>query len=103
MEPIYATLKAGLAIAPLLRTSVPEYLSIVGAEAELPPLPDFMVNLYLSNGASEITEELARHIRQAFEQRFGVNRPPVQLRRSDRESPAELKPRAVPFPTRRAG
>ena len=103
MEPVYATLKAGLAIAPLLRTSVPEYLSIVGAEAELPALPDFMVNLYLSNGASEITEELARHIRQAFEQRFGVNRPPVQLRRSDRENPAELKPRTVPFPTRRAG
>jgi DNA-binding transcriptional LysR family regulator len=76
MEAIYATLKAGLAVAPLLSTTVPEYLEVLGAEANLPELPDFMVNLYPPrNGASAVAEELARHIRQDFELRFGPYRP----------------------------
>jgi DNA-binding transcriptional LysR family regulator len=66
MEPVYATLKAGLAVAPLLRISVPEYLEILGADAGLPALPDFMVNLYVPTAASSVTDELARYIRQHF-------------------------------------
>ncbi len=93
MEPVYATLKAGLAIAPLLRTSVPDYLTILGAEAGLPPLPDFVVNMYLPANASEVTAELARHMRQSFESRFGASRPPVPLRRVSREPAVEGQPR----------
>lgn len=74
MEPVYATVKAGLAVAPLIRTSVPEYLDILGADAGLPPLPDFKVNLYLPANATEIARELARHIRQGIELRFGPSR-----------------------------
>ncbi len=74
MEPVYATVKAGLAVAPLIRTSVPDYLDILGADAGLPPLPDFKVNLYLPVNATEIARELARHIRQGIELRFGPSR-----------------------------
>ncbi|MCL4767976.1 MAG: LysR family transcriptional regulator [Hyphomicrobiaceae bacterium] len=85
MEPVYATLKAGLAVAPLMRTAVPEYLEILCADAGLPPLPDFMVNLYLPASASEIARELARHIRQGIELRFGPSRGRLPRRRDARE------------------
>lgn len=75
MEATYATLKAGLAVATMLRTSVPDYLEILGPAANLPPLPDYMVNLYLPpTGVSDVTSELARHIRQDFALRFGPQR-----------------------------
>jgi DNA-binding transcriptional LysR family regulator len=95
MEPVYATVKAGLAIAPLLRTSVPDYLTILGAEAELPELPDFMVNMYIPPNATEVAAELARHIRQSFESRFGASRAPVPLRRIGREPLSEPKHRPI--------
>jgi DNA-binding transcriptional LysR family regulator len=71
MEPVYATLKAGLAIAPLLRVGVPDYLEILGTDSGLPALPDFKVNLYVPAAATNVTEELARHIRQHFAMRLG--------------------------------
>jgi DNA-binding transcriptional LysR family regulator len=71
MEPVYATLKAGLAVAPMLRIAVPDYLEILGADAGLPPLPDFRVNLYVPETGNPVVQELARHIRQSFEVRFG--------------------------------
>jgi DNA-binding transcriptional LysR family regulator len=74
MEPVYATLMAGLAVAALLRTCVPDFLQILGPDASLPALPDFNVNLYVSTGATEVTEELARHVRQHFAMRFGPSR-----------------------------
>jgi DNA-binding transcriptional LysR family regulator len=76
IEASYATMKAGLAVSPLLRTSVPDYLEILGADNGLPFLPDFMINLYPPrSGASAVANELARHIRQDFELRFGPYRP----------------------------
>lgn len=76
MEAVYATLKAGLAVSPLLSTSVPDYLEVLGADSQLPELPDFVVNLYPPRaGANAVAEELARHIRQDFEARFGPYRP----------------------------
>src|SRR5690606_11379447 len=72
------TVKAGLAVGPLIRTSVPDYLEILGADAGLPPLPDFKVNLYLPPSATEIARELARHIRQGIELRFGPSRSRLQ-------------------------
>lgn len=75
MEATYATLKAGLAVAAMLRTSVPDYLEILTPACGLPPLPDYMVNLYLPpTGVSDVAAELARHIRQDFAMRFGPER-----------------------------
>ena len=75
MEATYATLRAGLAVAAMLRTSVPEYLEILPTTAALPQLPDYMVNLYTPpTGMSDIAVELARHIRQDFALRFGPDR-----------------------------
>ena len=74
MEATYSTLKAGLAIAAMLRTSVPDYLETLSSSANLPALPDYRVNLYLPSGASDVANELARHIRQDFATRFGPDR-----------------------------
>ena len=74
MEATYSTLKAGLAIAAMLRTSVPEYLETLGLSSNLPTLPDYVVNLYLPSGATAVANELARHIRQDFAMRFGPER-----------------------------
>jgi len=75
MEATYATLKAGLAVAAMLRTTVPDYLELLGPSANLPALPDYRVNLYLpATGLSDAASELARHIRQDFALRFGPDR-----------------------------
>ncbi len=84
MEATYATLRAGLAVAAMLRTSVPDFLDVLGANSGLPVLPDYMVNLYLPpTGLSDVANELACHIRQDFATRFGPNRlnSPVELGR----------------------
>lgn len=89
MEAVYATVKAGLAVAPLLRTSVPDYLDILGTDNGLPFLPDFMINLYPPRtGANAVADELARHIRQDFELRFGPYRPAAPPSRPPRVQPA---------------
>ena len=75
MEATYSMLKAGLAVAAMLRTSVPEYLDVLAPATNLPALPDYMVNLYLPpTGLSDVATELARHIRQDFALRFGPER-----------------------------
>ena len=75
MEATYSMLRAGLAVAAMLRTSVPEYLEILPPSANLPTLPDYMVNLYLPpTGISDVATELARHVRQDFAVRFGPGR-----------------------------
>jgi len=89
MEPLYATVKAGLAVAPFIRTCVPEYLEILGADSGLPPLPDFRVNLYLPPSSTDIARELARYFRQCFELRFGPS--PVQPQRRGGPEPLAAK------------
>ena len=69
MEPVYAVLEAGLAVAPLLRSSVPERFAILGREARLPALPEFRINLYAPPGASAAARDLAEHVRQGFSTR----------------------------------
>ena len=73
MEPVYAVLEAGLAVAPLLRSSVPERFEIFegkGArEARLPPLPEFRINLYALPGQSPAARDLADHVRASFARR----------------------------------
>ena len=70
MEPVYAVLEAGLAVAPLLRSSVPERFEIFegkgGREARLPPLPEFRINLYAPPGQSPAARDLADHVRASF-------------------------------------
>lgn len=66
MEPVYAALEAGLAVAPLLRSSVPERFEILGREARLPPLPEFRINLYAPPGLGPAARDLADHVRASF-------------------------------------
>ena len=66
MEPVYAAIEAGLAVAPLLRSSVPERFEILGAQARLPALPEFRINLYAPPRASPAVRDLADHVRQSF-------------------------------------
>jgi DNA-binding transcriptional LysR family regulator len=71
LEPVYAVLEAGLAVAPLLRSSVPERFEILGREAKLPSLPEFRINLYVPPGISPAARDLAEHVRAAFSGRRG--------------------------------
>ncbi|MFT5509537.1 MAG: DNA-binding transcriptional LysR family regulator [Hyphomicrobiaceae bacterium] len=59
MEPVRATLEADLAVAPLLRHSIPDSLDIVASEANLPKLPMFQINLYQAESRSPATEAFA--------------------------------------------
>ena len=69
MEPVYAVIEAGLAVAPLLRSSVPERFEILGKDARLPVLPEFRINLYAPPRLSPAARDLADHVRAAFSQR----------------------------------
>lgn len=66
LEPVYAVLEAGLAIAPLLRSSVPERFEILGRDAKLPTLPEFRINLYAPPGLGPAARDLAEHVRASF-------------------------------------
>ena len=70
MEPVYAALEAGLAVAPLLRSSVPERFEILGSGARLPALPEFKINLYAPPGLSPAARDLADHVRASFSTRY---------------------------------
>jgi DNA-binding transcriptional LysR family regulator len=70
MEPLLASIEADLAIAPLLRTTIPHYLQAVERDQRLPRLPKFLINLYLPPvRQSEIAVELSRFITQEFDSR----------------------------------
>jgi len=63
MEPVYAAIEAGLAVAPLLRRSVPRGFAVLGRATRLPTLPAFRINLYLRPDAGPAACELADHVR----------------------------------------
>ena len=64
-EAICAPVEADIAVSPMLPSTVPEALDVLGAAANLPPLADFRINLYLPRaGATENAVELARLIRE---------------------------------------
>ena len=68
MEPLLASIEADLAIAPLLRSTIPHYLQAIERDRGLPRLPKFFINMYLPPARqSETAVELARHIAQEFE------------------------------------
>ncbi len=66
LEPVHAAIEAGLAVAPLLRSSVPERFAILGREARLPALPEFQINLYAPPTPGPAARDLAEHVRAAF-------------------------------------
>jgi DNA-binding transcriptional LysR family regulator len=66
LEPVHAAIEAGLAVAPLLRSSVPERFEILGRDARLPALPEFQINLYAPPAPSPAARDLAEHVRAAF-------------------------------------
>jgi len=70
LEPVYAAIEAGLAVAPLLRSSVPARFEVfegkTGREARLPPLPEFRINLYAPPGLTPAARDLADHVRASF-------------------------------------
>ena len=69
LEPVFATLESDVAVAPFLSRTVPQRLMII-RDAGLPPLPSFHINLRMpSSGRSAVTDELARHLRDAFSRR----------------------------------
>lgn len=68
MDATYAMISADLAITALLESTVPDYLTILGEDDGLPPLPEFFINLYTPKGGSnEVAAELAQHIRREFD------------------------------------
>ena len=70
LEPVYAAIEAGLAVAPLLRSSVPPRFEVfdgkTAREARLPSLPEFRINLYAPPGLSPAARDLADHVRGSF-------------------------------------
>ena len=77
LEPVYAVLEAGLAVAPLLRSSVPARFEIfegkAARQARLPALPEFRINLYVPPAAGPAARDLADHVLASFAGRPGKN------------------------------
>jgi hypothetical protein len=63
MEPVRATLEADLAIAPMLRHSIPDSLAVLPPNTRLPRLPVFRVNLYQAARTNPAVETFAEHAR----------------------------------------
>jgi DNA-binding transcriptional LysR family regulator len=66
MEPVRATLEADLAIAPMLRHSIPDSLAVVASGARLPRLPAFRINLYQAARPNPAVVAFAEHARQCI-------------------------------------
>src|SRR5215470_10134270 len=66
LEPVYAAIEAGLAVAPLLRSTVPGRFEVLAREARLPALPEFRINLYAPPGLTPAARDLAEHVRASF-------------------------------------
>ena len=63
-DAVNATVGAGISVAAMLRETVPPGLEVLPDGLGLPALPTFAINLRLPpGGASELTEEMARHVR----------------------------------------
>ena len=66
-EAISATVQTDLAVTALLASTIPPGLELLAADAGLPVLPNFAINLHLPRtGVQPIAEALARSIREGF-------------------------------------
>jgi DNA-binding transcriptional LysR family regulator len=93
-EVVNATISAGVAVGAMLRDSVPNQLEVLDENSDLPPLPEFLINLSLPpTGGSDIAVEFARHIRAEFAQRF---RPYVETATSPDKNLVQASFRPVP-------
>ena len=71
MDATHAMLRADIAVAAFLESTVPDFLDVLKSDAGLPQLPEFAINLYLpKTRPNEIAQELARHIRDQFSRWF---------------------------------
>ena len=61
-----ATVRSGLALTPWLRSLVPEGFQILPDTCGLPPLPDFAIELHVSESAGEGASGMAEVIRQTL-------------------------------------
>jgi hypothetical protein len=67
IEATTATVQADLAVTAWLAFTVPRGLDILGADAPLPELPPFAINLHMRrDDAGWAAQELARHIREGL-------------------------------------
>jgi len=67
MDATFAMLQADLGVTALLESTVPESITVLGEDSGLPRLPEFFINLYMSdNLEKDIIEELAQNIRDLF-------------------------------------
>lgn len=70
IETVSATVRTDLAVTALLRSTVPADVEILGAQAGLPDLPHFEVNMLGANQCeNSVTEALCTAIRGAFQKR----------------------------------
>jgi DNA-binding transcriptional LysR family regulator len=75
IEVICALVRAGLVVAPLLRSTVPRDLTILGPAQGLPILPDFNINLHSALKEGDANKaELIVHIEKEFHSRATMNR-----------------------------
>ncbi|MEO0329631.1 MAG: LysR family transcriptional regulator [Pseudomonadota bacterium] len=71
MEPALAAVEADLAVAPLMKQTVPEKLEILTENSGLPKLPVFFINLINSGqSVNPAVKELASAIRTGFARRM---------------------------------
>jgi len=72
-DAVNATVAAGISVSVMLRETVPSQLDVLSADAGLPTLPSFALNLRLpATGANELAEEMARQIRAEFAARASL-------------------------------
>ncbi len=70
-DALLATLEADIAVASLLRSSVPAHIDILDGAYDLPKLMPFHINLYSrTSQTNAIVRELAGHIRDQIQRRF---------------------------------
>lgn len=69
LDAVSATVKTDLAVSALLASTLPHDtdVDVLGAEADLPDLPGFAINLYLPrSGSTAIAQALAAQLREGF-------------------------------------
>jgi len=69
LESMIATIEADISVGPYLARLVPNSLDIIDPSVGLPDMPEFFINLHLSDKSNAIiTNELANAIRDGFSQ-----------------------------------
>lgn len=81
-DALLATLEADLAVASLLRHTVPDHVEILGPADGMPPLIPFHVNLYCrTSETNPVARELADHVRERLRRRY-PGTPDTEFRRA---------------------